>query len=201
MTNPVEQKITLEQLSDIDSAQCLLETLYSDIREIVLPIDVDFIAKSIEKVKLFDDLDFEHLDKAGFIKVNRNSNDDVNFISIWVNPLEVDVRQRFTKAHEIGHLIYDIAPELSNPKVDDSFIDVLHRKEGVSSFRETRANRFSAQLLMPAILVKREIDALITEVRKADGKITKENVVLRLSSIFNTSTEAMRYRLNSLRIL
>ena len=201
MTSAANRKITLDQLNKVNSAITLLEIIYGNVQNIELPIDVDFITNSIDKVKLSQELDFNHLDKAGLIKVSRNDNNDVNAIKIWVNPLEPEVRQRFTQAHEIGHLIYDIFPELDNPKLDDEFIDVLHRKEGVKSFRETRANRFSAQLLMPSALVNSEINKLILKVKSTNKKMTKEEVITHLSSVFLTSNDAMKYRLKDLNVI
>ncbi|OBU36739.1 ImmA/IrrE family metallo-endopeptidase [Photobacterium phosphoreum] len=203
MTNLANVCITLAKLNEINSANELLEALYGDVGNVELPVDIDAIANSIQNIKVLNDIDFQHLDKAGLIKVHRYNNNDIKHIDIWVNPFEPQVRQRFTKAHELGHLIYDISPELNNPNLDEEFIDVLHRKEGVKSFRETRANRFSAQLLMPALLVRKEILKLIGEVKDKgdDEKITKEDVISILSGRFNTSQDAMKFRLQDLNIL
>ncbi|ENO8811540.1 ImmA/IrrE family metallo-endopeptidase [Photobacterium kishitanii] len=193
--------ITLAQIATVTSANDLLEAIYPNINTIELPINIDYIASCIEKVKVSNDLNFEHLDKAGLIQVLRDETLQVNNINIWVNPLELDTRQRFTQAHELGHLVYDISPALNNPNLDEEFIDVLHRQEGVRSFKETRANRFAAQLLMPATLVKREVLGLVEQVKAENTKISKDEVITRLSGIFNTSKEAMTYRLEDLHII
>ncbi|MEC6833363.1 ImmA/IrrE family metallo-endopeptidase [Photobacterium toruni] len=193
--------ITLAQIATVTSANDLLEAIYPNINTIELPINIDYIASCIEKVKVSNDLNFEHLDKAGLIQVLRDETLQVNNVNIWVNPLELDTRQRFTQAHELGHLVYDISPALNNPNLDEEFIDVLHRQEGVRSFKETRANRFAAQLLMPATLVKREVLGLVEQVKAENTKISKDEVITRLSGIFNTSKEAMTYRLEDLHII
>lgn len=60
---------------------------------------------------------------------------------IWLDQTESIVRQRFTVAHEIGHLMLD---EMGKQFRDSSF--------GGSSV-EVRANRFAADLLVPLELL------------------------------------------------
>ncbi len=197
-----EHKIKLEQLKEIRSASELLELVYGDIEHLQIPITPDKIIKKIKNLNLSSDIDFDDWDKAGYIKVNRKDDSAIKDISIWVNPLEPEVRRRFTTAHELGHLIHDIYPEIEDSNLSDEFIEVLNRKEGQRSFRETRANRFAGQLLMPAHLVRKEVNNLIERVNQSDKKkISADSAIKMLSELFDTSNDAMRIRLENLNII
>ncbi|HAS22382.1 MAG TPA: hypothetical protein DCR51_04380, partial [Idiomarina loihiensis] len=65
-------------------------------------------------------------------------------------------------------------------------------------YRETRANRFAAQLLMPAVLIKQEVDRLREVLKKEERKITTEQLLDLFSSKFEVSRDAMKYRLQNL---
>jgi Zn-dependent peptidase ImmA (M78 family) len=62
-------------------------------------------------------------------------------------------RQRFTIAHELGHLILEHA-ELRNNKDDDT-----------NNPEETAANQFAAELLVPLEFLKRDFDAGVRDVK------------------------------------
>ncbi|EOB1207068.1 ImmA/IrrE family metallo-endopeptidase [Photobacterium damselae] len=201
MVIETEKKIALSELRDIDSAKALLELVYGDIHQLEPPIDVNKIALSISNLKVSEDLDSPNFDKAGFIKVNRDSSNRIQDISIWANPVEPEVRRRFTKAHELGHLVYDVFPAITDSTINEEFIDTLNRKEGSRSFRETRANRFAAQLLMPSFLIKKELNLLIKTLKSENKKVSINDVINHLCSKFDTSFDAMRIRLESLNII
>ena len=77
---------------------------------------------------------------------------------INVNAKDAETRQRFTIAHELGHFIYHRS--LIGDGVDD---DRAYRSTNVGRYhnkkigprQETEANRFAANLLMPANLIAR----------------------------------------------
>ena len=106
-------------------------------------------------------------------------------------------RQRFTTAHELGHLLLHEGKQLI---VDQAVLRVDLRNH-VSSMgtdiEEIEANTFAAALLMPERIVSRYIGDLI----KADGDITRENLITELARTFDVSAEAMGYRLINLGIL
>lgn len=68
---------------------------------------------------------------------------DARTATIWVNRRESVVRQRFTLAHELGHIM--LHPPGRQYR-DETLSD--------SSHMETEANRFAAELLMPAETVR-----------------------------------------------
>jgi len=112
---------------------------------------------------------------------------------IGVNALHPKVRQRFTIAHELGHLLMH-----RNEKLHvDSRFPVALRNE-VSSLaiddREIEANQFAAELLMPEELLDRDIAALPTE-------LEVDEAISRLAKRYIVSVQAMTLRLTALRIL
>jgi len=95
----------------------------------------------------------------------------------FVDKNEPVTRQRFTAAHEIGHFL------LHRNQIGSYHEDnILLRSEGFSSYQETEANRFAANLLMPWDLVVKYMD---------EG----ERTVDKLSKRFNVSRIAMGIRL------
>lgn len=201
MLPTVDKKITFTEISRIKSAQDILEKIYGSLDSIELPIDIDFIINSIDKLTLSEELDFKNLNTAGFVQVKRNEQKQVESVRIWANPTEVDTRIRFTKAHEVGHLIYDIFPSLEDETVNERFIERLNRKEGSNSYVEQRANKFAAQLLMPANLVRKEISTLVNIYKSKGERISLDEAIDKLASRFNTSKDAMKFRLKNLNII
>lgn len=111
---------------------------------------------------------------------------------IGINSRHAAVRQRFTIAHEIGHL------EMHKGK--PVFVDRLVRmnlRDGSSSREESDANAFAAELLMPRKLMAGEVNRILS--RKP--RITPEQLIEELASRFRVSSEAMGYRLANLGIL
>jgi Zn-dependent peptidase ImmA (M78 family) len=106
-------------------------------------------------------------------------------------------RQRFTIAHELGHLLLHRGRPLT---VDQAVLRVDLRNE-VSSMatdiQEIQANTFAATLLMPEEIV---LD-YATNLVRSDGSITRDDLIARLARTFDVSAEAMSYRLINLGIL
>lgn len=107
---------------------------------------------------------------------------------IGINALHPEVRQRFTLAHELGHL-------LLNHK-GDFFLDrvILFRDSHSSAGTnppEIEANRFAAELLMPRDMLSRDLSTLLTEVDEDD-------IVSHLASEYEVSSQAMAFRLQNL---
>jgi Zn-dependent peptidase ImmA (M78 family) len=113
---------------------------------------------------------------------------------IGVNAGNNRLRQRFTIAHELGHL----ALHPGKPLIVDPSVRINLRNE-VSSlgtdFEEIQANLFAAELLMPRMLVIRLVSEL------ASTTSSHENAVTSLADLFEVSKEAMSYRLINLGIV
>lgn len=99
--------------------------------------------------------------------------------SIEYNVTEAPVRQRFTVAHELGH--FALGHE-DAPRDTGNF-------QSSGDYRERQANRFAAELLMPASLVSRYFQ---------NGFVSS---VESLASTFGVSKDAMGYRLINLGLL
>lgn len=100
--------------------------------------------------------------------------------TILVNEADPDVRARFTIAHELGH--YYLHMKNDNRKIITSF-----RRD--QSPRETEANKFAAELLMPKALIEEEYDKMVIPVSDT------------LAKKFNVSKPAMRIRLDGLGLM
>lgn len=111
---------------------------------------------------------------------------------IGVNSRHATTRQRFTVAHECGHLVM----HRGQPMFIDRFVRVNWRN-GESSREEREANAFAAELLMPRRLMQSEIDRAIAKFQHG----TPQQIVAELARRFRVSTEAMTYRLTNLGVL
>ena len=114
---------------------------------------------------------------------------------IGVNTATGHRRQRFTIAHELGHLLL----HEGKPIIVDHSVRI-NRRDGRSSLgtdhEEIQANSFAAELLMPREMVVRRVIASLDE-----GGVTRDQLIARLSREFDVSGEAIGYRLINLGIL
>jgi Zn-dependent peptidase ImmA (M78 family) len=111
---------------------------------------------------------------------------------IGVNSRHPLVRQRFTIAHEIGHLVMHPGRPV--------FIDRLVRvnaRDGTTSAEEVDANSFAAALLMPGDMVEKQV----SEVLARNPQSSPEALAGELAGRFLVSAEAMGYRLMNLGVL
>jgi Zn-dependent peptidase ImmA (M78 family) len=149
-----------------------------------LPIPIKKIAKKrgvqIKPYKFEDDV-------SGLLLIK----DRVS--TIGYNPLESDVRQRFTIAHELGH--FELHRKESGLFVDKKF--KVHFRDQVSASgydkKEKQANAFAAAILMPE-------PVLIQEINKSEYDLADESCLKELAKKFNVSTQAMSFRIANLRL-
>jgi Zn-dependent peptidase ImmA (M78 family) len=116
---------------------------------------------------------------------------------IGVNTQTSRRRQRFTMAHELGHLLLH---EGKNIIVDQAVlrIDLRNNLSSMGTdIEEIEANTFAAALLMPERIVFPYVTSLI----QANGDITREDLIAELARTFDVSAEAMGYRLINIGIL
>lgn len=117
---------------------------------------------------------------------------DGDKVVIGVNSSQAPTRQRFTIAHECGHLLL----HKGRPVYIDRFVRVNWRA-GESNREEREANAFAAELLMPRNLVRSELDQIVAKLPER----SLEEVVADLARRFRVSNEAMTYRLTNLGML
>lgn len=143
------------------------------------PIDVQKIATSLgAKVNyvLYDD------ENVSGVLVKRSDE-----ITIGVNSRHSENRQRFTIAHEIGHLLLHSNRPIFIDEVHTHFRDQNSAK-GLDK-TEIEANYFAAELLMPEKFVRQDMDNL---------NYLDEKAIQNLASKYSVSVEAFVYRVSNL---
>ena len=169
---------TANPLSPKDLATDLLKS--HNIRS--APVPVDKIAKAMGVQLKFSPLD-EELSGMVFIKEGTPI--------IGVNSLHHPNRQRFTIAHELGHLVMHRNILENEVHVDKQF-KILMRDGVASSGTDTieiEANKFAAELLLPSFL----LDELLT--REFD--IDDEGPLEALAKKFKVSKQMLEYRIRA----
>ncbi len=143
------------------------------------PVPVEKVAKSLGAQVRFSPFDGDG-ELAGML-VRGNSQ-----TIIGVNSLHHPNRQRFTIAHECGHLLL----HKGEVHIDRSFR--VNRRDSVSSQaiepEEIEANRFAAELLMPYSFV-------IDDLRERDIDVESEDEIKELARKYEVSVQAMTHRI------
>jgi len=162
--------------------------------DIAPPIDLYSIL-NVLGVRLDESIDLDRLDTAGSVSIGMDG-----VPVIWINPLENSFlpRKRFTIAHEIGHLIKHIDPNVGMTEYIDTR-KTLNRKASYWDSKEYEANNFAAELLMPTELLKEHGEKIIAKYRKLTGKkMPIDRLISEMAKIFNVSEQAMRFRLRNI---
>lgn len=97
---------------------------------------------------------------------------------IYYNIKEPTVRQRFTVAHELGHYVLSHGDKFRDP--------IKNFSSANFEPAEVAANKFAAEILMPADMLSSAIEKM------AISDISK------LAKIFSVSEAAMRFRMKNL---
>ena len=112
-------------------------------------------------------------------------------VIIGVNSAHPVTRQRFTIAHEIGHLL------LHGTAIDGVHLDRdfrVHRRDSTSALAvddlEIEANRFAAELLMPYSMIMDEIDEMFD--------VEDPQEIRALADRYEVSPLAMQIRISNL---
>jgi Zn-dependent peptidase ImmA (M78 family) len=112
---------------------------------------------------------------------------------IGVNSSHASTRQRFTIAHELGHLILHRGESFH---VDERA--AIRFRNAQSSLAtepdEIEANQFAAELLMPEYLLSREL-------AKLPNELDPEDAISILAKRFEVSEQALTLRLTRLGVL
>ncbi len=98
---------------------------------------------------------------------NDSKNDDTDKNTdklIQINKFEPEYRQRFTIAHELGHIL------LGHQGVSYRTSDVTKYKDTIKRMNEVAANKFAAELTMPKSLV---IDVLFSSIKQLGYSINQ----------------------------
>ena len=166
---------------------CSAQKILDKLKLTEIPIDPSVIAKKLG-ARVEKDFDFDRMDESGRIEKI-----DGEYV-IWINPIDAPVRQRFTLAHELGHLEL----HLKTGKVE-RFEDTpvtLYRIDKESNPQEWEANRFAAELLMPSDKVKEVFEEL------NEYPLYEEyEVIESMAKKFEVSQAAMRIRLMQINLI
>ncbi len=117
--------------------------------------------------------------------------------AIIVNSGHAPVRQRFTIAHELGHLLLHRYSQLHA----DAGFKVRFRDENSSlgSIREEiEANQFAAELLMPEPLLVRHLVAIGFDYTGEEMTDPQKEKLRKLASDFEVSQQSLQFRIANL---
>lgn len=147
------------------------------------PTPVEKIAKALGAQVRFAPFDDE---LSGMIHVK----DGVPIIG--VNSLHHPNRQRFTIAHELGHLALHREMITSSVHVDKNFPALMRDSKSSTGTEqiEIQANQFAAELLMPRALIEQALDGKQFDIDN-DGPIEA------LAKKFRVSKQALEYRIRT----
>jgi Zn-dependent peptidase ImmA (M78 family) len=148
------------------------------------PVPVERIAKGLDAQLRFSPLDDE---LSGMVYVKDGTP------IIGVNALHHPNRQRFTLAHEVGHLVLHRAEITRQIHVDKGFQMLMRNVASATGIdeMEIEANFFAAALLMPE-------QFLVRSLQGQSFDIDDESAVSTLAKEYKVSTAAMRFRLGNL---
>lgn len=114
---------------------------------------------------------------------------------IFVNGAHPPTRQRFTLAHELGHLLLH---DYKEPHADRGY--VIRFRDGRSSEgrvrEEIEANQFAAELLMPQDVLLEKLSAYRLEYVQFDDQ--DDPAIGELAKDFDVSRQALLIRLSNL---
>lgn len=157
--------------------------LLRDLDLLTVPINVEEVAQKLGAEVVYGDLED---DISGFLLREKG------VMTIAVNKLHHPNRQRFTIAHECGHLHLH-GEQGDRLWVDKAYSTIFYRDASSSSgdkLAEIQANQFAAGLLMPEVLLTEQLPLELSDVD-----------IFRLALRFQVSEQAMTLRLVSLGVL
>jgi Zn-dependent peptidase ImmA (M78 family) len=148
-----------------------------------LPTPVEKIAKALGAEVRFAPFDEE---LSGMIYVKEG------VPIIGVNSLHHPNRQRFTIAHELGHLELHREMITSNVHVDKEFPALMRDTKSSTGTEqiEIEANQFAAELLMPRLMIDQVLAG-----KQFD--IDDDRPIEELAKKFRVSKQALEYRIRS----
>ncbi len=139
----------------------------------ILPIDIEAVLKLYGIEVLYENMN----DISGYIE----KRGDRWFVG--VNAFNSKKRQRFTMAHELGHLCLH-AEKMHGDRVEET----IYFRTNLTNRMEKEANEFASNILIPK-------DSLYLHINKGTNKLTD------LADIFDVSLDAMRYKAYTLRLI
>ena len=148
------------------------------------PVPVEKIARSLGARMRFSPLDEE---LSGMIYIKGDTP------IIGVNSQHHPNRQRFTIAHEIGHLLLHRAEIIDQVHVDKRFPVLMRDANSATGTErmEIEANQFASELLIPSFLLAEMLN-------KQGFDIDDEKPLERLAKKFRVSRQALEFRIRNM---
>lgn len=149
-----------------------------------LPVDVKALARRLGVDVIEQDLEDS---VSGMLAVRDGQ------ATIVVNQHHAHRRQRFTIAHELGH--YCLHRMASNVFIDVSPVYFRDSRSSEGTYpKEQEANRFAAELLMPATVIR-------DKVNKSPIDAMDDDAVRMLADEFDVSVQSLSIRLTNLGLI
>lgn len=171
-------------MSNVEKAICNLanETL-KESKISIIPVPVTEIAKYYGFSVFEGEME---KGESGLILISDKKLDRFNNNKIiMINRNEVEVRKRFTIAHEIGHYLLNDKPQKC----------YAHRETGKRDFEEVMADSFASHLLMP----EKPLKEYILKLRYDSWEyFQSDTLIYAISRHFLVSKDAARVRLEKL---
>ncbi|OCX67546.1 hypothetical protein A6M27_11545 [Acidithiobacillus thiooxidans] len=127
---------------------------------------------------------------------------DEDVVKIKLNPLntQYEPRKNFTIAHELGHYFMHFENSCRE------FIDNKKTMNRTASFwdrKESEANDFAANLLMPVSLILTNSKHIIDEYKKENGSnhMPENEFIDQLSRTLKVSRESLTFRLKNIGVI
>lgn len=154
-----------------------------------LKVNDDNFAINVDKI-----VEYLGLNEKDTVIFDKSGQYNSNGHTILVNVLDSPQRQRFTKAHEIGHAVLGHTGKngISNRDTSRTVYDA----------DEVAANKFAAELLMPKKLIIKAIEKYqrLENIRDVQ-KIDVDDLIKFLAKQLDVSMMSMKYRLLNLKII
>lgn len=142
----------------------------------------------VKKICEIIGIKIEKGDPFGEFDVSDSGHYDDKKNIITVNPLDHSNRERFTIAHELGHALLGHEGKSFRSASNEKYKDII------AKMKETSANKFAAELLMPKKLVKALIIKELKDKDKTDHFLSTfeyESLIEKISSKLQVSKEAL----------
>lgn len=138
----------------------------------LMPFDIEGLLQHYKISVCYEDME----DLSGYVE----KRDEHWFIG--VNIYQSKRRQRFTMAHELGHICLHAA------NVTGKYAEKIFFRSQLTSLQEKEANEFASDLLIPQ-------EILFAQIAKGRKKLSD------LADIFEVSLDAMRYKAFKLKLI
>ncbi len=166
----------------------LVNNLLTDHGHKTPPVNIEAIATALGIEIIFEDAND---DLAGFLVKDYDNKTAI----IGVNVSHSESRQRFTIAHELGHFFlhnYEGVHFDGRHSGSQMFLRDENSTKG-TDVEEREANSFAAELLMPEVLLKIDLEK-IKEILLTD----EDKNLLALAKKYKVSSQALTFRLANL---